>query len=82
MKARSSVRIQCRSRADAKELALRLEADGYRAAFHWKAVVARTRTQEEAEQLARKLRVDVRSGGGAVSEARARDGKRLAILAR
>jgi hypothetical protein len=82
MKARPSVRIQCRSRADAKELALRLEADGYRAAFHWKAVVARTRTHEEAEQLARKLRVDVRPGGVPVWEARARDGKRLAILAR
>jgi hypothetical protein len=73
MKARPSVRIQCRSRADAKELALRLEADGYRAAFHWRAVIARTQTYAEAEQLARKLRVDVPSGGGA--------GKRLAIIA-
>ena len=41
MKTRPSVRIQCRSRADAKELALRLEADGYRAALHWKAVIVR-----------------------------------------
>jgi hypothetical protein len=73
MKAHSSVRIQCRSRADAKELALRLEADGYRAAFHWKAVIARTQTHAEAEQLARKLRVDVPSGGGVA--------RRLAILA-
>ena len=72
MKARPSVRIQCRSRADAKELALRLEADGYRAAFHWRAVIARTQTHAEAEQLARKLRVDVPSGAVA--------GKRLAIL--
>jgi hypothetical protein len=68
MTARPSVRIQCRSHADAKELALRLEADGYRAALHWKAVIARTRTHDEAEQLARKLRVDVRSGGGAAWE--------------
>jgi hypothetical protein len=81
VKTRPSVRIQCRSRADAKELALRLEADGYRAAFHWKTVIARTQTGAEAEQLAAKLGVDVLSGGGAVWEARARAGKRLAILA-
>jgi hypothetical protein len=55
MTTQTSLRIQCRSRADAKELALRLEADGYRAALHWKAVVARTQTRAEAARLAHKL---------------------------
>ena len=58
MKAQMSLRIQCRSHADAKELTLRLQADGYGAVRRWKAVIARTQTHEEAGRLARKLRVD------------------------
>jgi hypothetical protein len=69
MKTRTSIRIQCRSHADAKELALRLEADGYRAVPRWKAVIARTQTLEEAERLARALGVDSRSGDTPVREA-------------
>jgi len=69
MKTQTAIRIDCRSHADAKELALRLEADGYRAAARWKAVIARTRTREEAEQLAQKLRVAGRSGSAPVWEA-------------
>jgi hypothetical protein len=57
MKARTFVRIPCRSHAHAKEFALRLEADGYDTVRRWKAVVARTETSEEAERLARKLQV-------------------------
>jgi hypothetical protein len=62
MKARTFVRIPCRSRADAKELALRLEADDYAAVRRWKAVIARTETREEAEQLARRLQSWVGQG--------------------
>jgi hypothetical protein len=51
----ASIRIHCRSHADAKELALRLEADGYRAWSRWTAVIARTKTREEAARLARVL---------------------------
>jgi len=69
MKTCSSIRIDCRSHADAKELALRLEADGYRAVARWKAVIARTQTREEAERLARALGVDSRSGDAPVREA-------------
>ena len=69
MKTQTAVRIDCRSHADAKELALRLEADGYRAAPRWRAVIARTRTREEAEQLARKLGIDGRSESTPVWEA-------------
>ena len=59
MKARAFVRIPCRSHADAKELALRLKADDYGAVRRWKAVIASTETHEEAERLARRLRVSV-----------------------
>jgi hypothetical protein len=55
MTSRTLVRIPCRSNADAKELALRLQADGYSAARRWKAVVARTDTRDEAVLLAGKL---------------------------
>jgi len=59
MKARTSIWIPCKSHAEAKELALRLRADGHGAARRWKAVVACTETREQAEQLARKLELAV-----------------------
>jgi hypothetical protein len=51
------VRIPCRSNADAKDLALRLQADGYSAVRRWKAVIARTESREQAVQLLQKLRI-------------------------
>lgn len=57
MTSRTLVRIPCRSNADAKELALRLQADGYRAVRRWKTVVVRTETRHEAVLLADKLRI-------------------------
>jgi hypothetical protein len=68
MKARTFIRIPCRSHADAKEFALRLEADGYRAVRRWKTVIARTETREEGEQLARKLQVGVGQGSTLIWE--------------
>jgi hypothetical protein len=56
MKANTVVRIPCRSWDDAKELALRLEADGYSVSRRLRVVLARTETRERGEQLARKLR--------------------------
>jgi len=55
------VRIPCRSQADAKEFALRLEADGYTVRRRWKAVIACTETRHEAELLARKLHLETRT---------------------
>ena len=55
MKAYAFVRIPCRSRADAKELARRLKADDYRVVRRWNAVIAGTETREEADQLGRRL---------------------------
>jgi hypothetical protein len=63
------VRIPCRSHADAKELALRLEADGYGVVRRWSYVIAGTATREEAEQLARALHGEVEPGGELVWEA-------------
>ena len=77
MKTQTSLRIDCRSHADAKELALRLQADGYRAARRWKAVIARTETREEADLLARKLGVDVAADAPATGRLPILAGSRL-----
>jgi hypothetical protein len=66
MKARAFLRIVCRSHADAKELALRLEADGYGAVRRWKSVIACSETHEEAEQLALKLRLHLCPDGSLI----------------
>jgi hypothetical protein len=58
MKSRTVVRIPCRSYGDAKEFALRLEADGYSVARRRRSVLARVETREESEELARKLQLD------------------------
>jgi hypothetical protein len=58
MKLRALVRIPCQSRADLKELALRLEADGYSVARRWRTVIARTESRKDCEELARKLQLD------------------------
>jgi len=58
MKPKTVVRIPCRSYDDVKELALRLEADGYSVSRRLRAVLVRTATRERGEQLVRKLRRD------------------------
>ena len=55
MRSNTVVRIRCGSYGDVKELALRLEADGYSVARRRRAVIARTETRERGEELARKL---------------------------
>jgi hypothetical protein len=62
------VRIPCRSHAEAKELALRLEADGYGVVRRWSYVIAGTPTREEAEKLAEALHGEVEPGGELVWE--------------
>jgi hypothetical protein len=64
------VRIPCRSHADAKELALRLEADGYGVVRRWSYVIAGTETREQAEHLAKSLHGEVEAGGELVWETR------------
>ena len=62
------VRIPCRSHQEAKELALRLEADGYGVIRRWSYVIAGTATREEAERLGRSLHGEVEPGGELVWE--------------
>jgi len=63
------VRIPCPSHAEAKELALRLEADGHGVVRRWSYVIAGVETREEAEQLAASLHGEVEPGGELVLEA-------------
>ena len=63
------VRIPCRSHEEAKELALRLEADGHGVVRRWSYVIAGVETREEAERLARSLHGEVEPGGELVWEA-------------
>lgn len=55
MSANTALRIPCHSRDEAKELALRLEADGYRVCRRRRDVVASTESEHAAEILAGKL---------------------------
>ena len=68
MKTNTVVRIPCGSYRDVKELALRLEADGYAVARRLRTVIARTESRREGEELVRKLRLDavVRTRGAKV----------------
>jgi hypothetical protein len=79
MAKRTVVRIPCRSYGDVKELALRLEADGYSVARRRRAVIARIETRAAGEELARKLQLAavVRSGRGP----RARSRRAFALVA-
>jgi hypothetical protein len=58
MKARTFARIRCHSRSHANELVLRLQADGYRITPRWRAVIARTESRKDGEELPRKLQLE------------------------
>jgi hypothetical protein len=62
------VRIPCRSHAEARELADRLEADGYGVVRRWSYVIAGVASREEAEELAERLHGEVEPGGELVYE--------------
>jgi hypothetical protein len=62
------VRIPCPSHAAARELAERLEAEGYGVVRRWTFLIAGTATREQAEELARRLHGDVEPGGELVWE--------------
>jgi hypothetical protein len=63
------VRIPCRSHGEAKELAGRLEADGYGVVRRWSYVIAGTDTRVQAEELAARLHGVAEPGGEVVWEA-------------
>jgi hypothetical protein len=60
------VRVQCGRHEDARELADRLEAEGYGVVRRWKYLLVGTETREEAEALAGRLHGEVEPGSGVV----------------
>ena len=62
------VRIPCPSHEAARDLAERLEAEGYGVVRRWTFLIAGTSTREEAEELARELHGEVEPGGELVWE--------------
>lgn len=64
------VRVQCRSHTEARELADRLEGEGYAVVRRWNFVIVGTATREEAEELAARVHGEVEPGGELVFETR------------
>lgn len=63
------VRVECGSRQEARDLAERLEADGYKPLRHFHYLIVGTATHEDAEKLALRLHGEVEVGGDVVLEA-------------
>ena len=63
------VRVECRSRSEADDLADELEQEGYKPVRRWRYLIVGTRTREDADQLARRLHGGVEPGGELVWEA-------------
>ena len=57
------VRVSCGSRHEAKELAERLESEGYRPVRRWRYLIVGTETREDAESLAGRLHGEVEASG-------------------
>jgi hypothetical protein len=62
------VRIPCGSHHEARELADRLQGEGYGVVRRWRYVIAGTANREEAEQLAARVHGEVEPGGELVYE--------------
>ena len=62
------VRVSCRSVGEARELADRLEAEGFGVVRHWRYVLAGVASREEADALAARLHGEVEPGGELVWE--------------
>lgn len=57
------VRVTCDSHHEAKELAARLESEGYRPLRRWRYLIVGTETREDAESLAGRLHGEVEASG-------------------
>ncbi|HEV7134068.1 MAG TPA: SPOR domain-containing protein [Gaiellaceae bacterium] len=62
------VRVECTSHAAARELADRLEQDGFRVERRWRYLIAGTASREDADALAARVHGEVEPGGGLVWE--------------
>jgi hypothetical protein len=63
------VRVQCHSHQEARDLAERLEAEGYKPLRHFHYLIVGTASHEDAEKLAMRLHGEVEVGGEVVLEA-------------
>jgi hypothetical protein len=63
------VRVPCRSHREARELADRLDQEGWGVVRRWSYVIVGTATREAAEELAARLHGEVEPGGEMVWEA-------------
>lgn len=62
------VRVECPSHAKARELADRLEQEGYAVERRWRYLIAGAASKEDAEALATRVHGEVEPGGGLVWE--------------
>jgi hypothetical protein len=62
------VRIPCRSHREARELADRLEGEGFGVVRRWSFVLVGVATREDADDLAARLHGEVEPGGELVWE--------------
>ena len=67
------VRVECESHGKARELADRLESEGYGVVRRWRYVIAGTATEEDARELARRVHGEVEAGGELVWEVASRN---------
>ena len=63
------VRVQCGSHQEARDLAARLETEGYKPLRHFHYLIVGTASHEDAEALATRLHGEVEVGGEVVLEA-------------
>ena len=63
------VRVECGSRQEARDLAARLETEGYRPLRHFRYLIVGTASHEDAGALAARLHGEVEVGGDVVLEA-------------
>jgi hypothetical protein len=62
------VRVELPSRAEAEQLADKLEAEGYGVAHRWQYLIVGAASEEEARELGQRLHGQVEPGGGLVRE--------------
>jgi len=74
------VRVECSSREEARDLAERLETEGYKPLRHSQFLIVGTASHEDAEALATRLHGEVAVGGEVVLEAMAETSSRFAIF--
>lgn len=74
------VRVECGSRQEAKDLAARLETEGYKPIRNFQYLIVGTASHEEAEALATRLHGEVEVGGEVVLEAMGQSPSRFAIF--